>query len=381
MKKFALLSLLLLGFCEGSFGKSFKGFAREDCNYPTIFDPATHLATLSLRIPNKQGREGEFQCPNSNTDFFPADPFCSEFYYTCEDGIAYPQECPGTQGITAFDPATKTCRPLECCACYFTCPASDPNGFFPVPGTCSSGYYVCVDGQYENYECPLGALFDPVTGDCEPPEYTSCKQPFSCPSTDGVFPYPDACSSIYYNCTNGQDTVQYCPTGTVFDPAVSSCVTTAYASCSPGATTTELSTTTEDVFVCLEEGYFPIPDNCSIYYICRGAGETPLTVPCPNGLVFNPDTSLCDYPENVPECSATAAFELMVGRNVRLSIAKQDHPGDGFSCKNEDGVYPLKSDGSYSRFYFDCVGGIAYPKVCPGMTEFDSVKLSCALIA
>lgn len=54
---------------------------------------------------------------------------------------------------------------------------------------------------------------------------------------------------------------------------------------------------------------------------------------------------------------------IQVGRNVRLSIAKQDHPGDGFSCKNEDGVYPLKSDGSYSRFYFACVGGIAYPKV------------------
>ncbi|XP_059352211.1 chondroitin proteoglycan-2-like [Daphnia carinata] len=381
MKKFVLLSLLLLGFSEGSFGKSFKGSAREDCNYPTIFDPATNLATLSLRIPNKQGRESEFQCPNSDTDFFPADPFCSEFYYVCVDGIAYPQECPGTSGITAFDPATKTCRPVECCRCYFTCPASDPNGFFPVPGTCSSGYYVCVDGLYETYECPLGALFDPVTGDCEPPAEASCNQPFSCPSTDGVFPYPDACSSIYYNCTNGQDSIQYCPTGTVFDPAVSSCVTTAYASCSPGATTTEVSTTTEGVFVCLEAGYFPIPENCSIYYLCRGAGEAPLTVPCPNGLVFNPDTALCDYPENVPECSITAAVELLVGGNVRLGISKQDHPGDGFSCKNEDGIYPLKSDGSYSRYYFACVGGIAYPKVCPGMTAFDSGKLSCALIA
>ncbi|KAI9564357.1 hypothetical protein GHT06_008095 [Daphnia sinensis] len=155
MKKFALLSVLFLGFCQGSFGKSFKGSSREDCNYPTIFDPATNLATLNLRIPNKQGREGEFQCPNTNTDFFPADPFCSEFYYTCVNGIAYPQECPGTSGITAFDPVTKTCRPLECCGCYFTCPASDPNGFFPVPGACSSGYYVCVDGLYETYTNPL----------------------------------------------------------------------------------------------------------------------------------------------------------------------------------------------------------------------------------
>lgn len=54
------------------------------------------------------------------------------------------QDCPGTPGVTAFDPETKSCIPIECAFCYFTCP--EPSGFFAVPGT----WYIINFNYFKN---------------------------------------------------------------------------------------------------------------------------------------------------------------------------------------------------------------------------------------
>ncbi|XP_046650056.1 chitin-binding domain protein cbd-1-like [Daphnia pulicaria] len=397
MTKCVILAFLLLNVCAGIFGANLKISTKQDCSLPAVFDPAANLDRISLRIPTKQEREGEFVCPNAETDFYPADPFCSGSYYTCANSIAYPQNCPGTPGVTAFDPETKTCVPIECAFCYFTCP--EPSGFFAVPGTCGDDYYTCVANQSAPTKCPSGAVFDPVNLDCEPAEEASCNQPFTCPTSDGVFPYPEVCSTFYYNCTGGQSSVQYCPGGTIFDPEILECVLNENAPCLPGgiptttttpitstttpitSTTTPISstpTTPEGPFVCPAEGTYPYPGNCSLYYICTDIGVDPITVPCPSGLVYNPDTTFCDNPENVPECAVTDLYEL-VDENFSdddLSKDKKDYSvNKGFSCPSDDGYFPNKFVRSH---YFACVGGFPYPMVCPGVTVFDPIKLSCA---
>ena len=40
------------------------------------------------------------------------------------------------------------------------------------------------------------------------------------------------------------------------------------------------------------------PDNCSGYIMCDMADNT-YEMPCPPGLMFNPDILVCDWPENV----------------------------------------------------------------------------------
>lgn len=57
---------------------------------------------------------------------------------------------------------------------------------------------------------------------------------------------------------------------------------------------------------CKHEGNNPDPDDCTKYYLCVNMGSywqsTEQT--CTSGTVFNPDAGICDWPENVPECSA-----------------------------------------------------------------------------
>jgi len=47
------------------------------------------------------------------------------------------------------------------------------------------------------------------------------------------------------------------------------------------------------------EPQFPHP-NCTLFYFC--ANGHPKEIACSVGLYYNPKTTLCDYPANVPEC-------------------------------------------------------------------------------
>ncbi|CAG0923669.1 unnamed protein product [Notodromas monacha] len=44
--------------------------------------------------------------------------------------------------------------------------------------------------------------------------------------------------------------------------------------------------------------------DCTRYYMCEG--ERKHHMPCPSNLVFNPDQSVCDWPENVAHCAHLA---------------------------------------------------------------------------
>ncbi|XP_023333989.1 probable chitinase 10 [Eurytemora carolleeae] len=44
--------------------------------------------------------------------------------------------------------------------------------------------------------------------------------------------------------------------------------------------------------------------DCSMYYVCQGSVKH--HKPCPTGLVFNENDNVCDWPENVSECSKPA---------------------------------------------------------------------------
>lgn len=56
--------------------------------------------------------------------------------------------------------------------------------------------------------------------------------------------------------------------------------------------------------ICSANGYFATPGNCNTFYECVGNGGQYTKYPftCPATLVFNPSTSQCDYPANVPGC-------------------------------------------------------------------------------
>lgn len=48
--------------------------------------------------------------------------------------------------------------------------------------------------------------------------------------------------------------------------------------------------------------YLPDDGNCSIFYRC--VWDRLVQMNCPNGTVFNPTLSVCDWPANVPKCNS-----------------------------------------------------------------------------
>ena len=58
------------------------------------------------------------------------------------------------------------------------------------------------------------------------------------------------------------------------------------------------------------------PHRSRLYYVCLN-GVTPNEAGCNKGLVFNPDTSKCDVPVNVPGCEDT--YETKKPKACRFS--------------------------------------------------------------
>lgn len=324
--------------------------------------------------------EKEFVCPNQETGYYPDDEnICTGSYFTCVNGVAYPQQCPG---ITVFDPVSELCVDLEVASCYvspFTCPSTE--GFFPVPGACESNYYVCVSGVATLTNCPFEAIFDPVTFDCVPADEASCNQPFDCPSPDGLFPYPDACCGIYYNCAGGQSTLQYCSSGYYFDPETLSCVLAEEASCSTGggtatpkttlAPTPTSTSTTPTPFVCPGDGYYSIGVPCSsTFYNCTLGQHNEES--CPEGMIFVPEYSSCvlsAYTTCAPGQwhAATPAWVP----DANYPAASSIH----FVCPTPNGNF--KSTGNRLKFWV-CVNGLADLQSCPPGMAFDSTLGACS---
>lgn len=217
----------------------------------------------------------------------------------------------------------------------FQCPAD--HGFFPFPNACTSEYIVCVSGSPYVTTCPNGAIFDPQSLICTEPDQASCRE-FKCPTPDGFYPIPGTCSGNYYSCIGGNPYVQTCPGTAVFDPATSVCVPAQSASCAttttPSTTSTTASTTTSTTtttttttrptttsttttttttrpttttaptttpYPCSSTGNFEYPGSCSLYYVCSSNGY--IIASCPPGQVFNPSIEFCEPPGNVPGCT------------------------------------------------------------------------------
>ena len=55
-----------------------------------------------------------------------------------------------------------------------------------------------------------------------------------------------------------------------------------------------------DFFCPTEYGLYMDPEDCSFYYSCNY--WMAVHMPCYTDLVFNPETSMCDYRKYVPSC-------------------------------------------------------------------------------
>lgn len=100
---------------------------------------------------------------------------------------------------------------------------------FPQPNSCNE-YLICWGGELWEQTCPPGMLFDPWDAVCAPASDVTClddshsnDQLPNCPA--GFFgrqPHPRMCNS-YIRCSNGNRTVQQCPSFQLFDALQGRC--------------------------------------------------------------------------------------------------------------------------------------------------------------
>uniref|UniRef100_A0AAG5DRD5 Chitin-binding type-2 domain-containing protein n=1 Tax=Anopheles atroparvus TaxID=41427 RepID=A0AAG5DRD5_ANOAO len=252
---------------------------------------------------------------------------CHRFYY-CLNGTPFPMVC---RNGFFFDETSQNCIPEEEAECA---EVGNPTPPGPTPGICDgitdgemvlnpvfcNQYYVCVDGAAFASVCPDGEWFDAGTQECGLPMDVFCPNgPQTTPTpnvcvdvADGVYvPNPQRCEAFYV-CSGGIGYILYCPPGLWYDQVTRECMAPADAVCNvptpPTPNTTPTIPPTVPPTGPPEEGnqmcngiangnYLPSPDDCARFYICFNGGAYPSN--CLGGLWFNPDTMLCDLPENV----------------------------------------------------------------------------------
>lgn len=144
------------------------------------------------------------------------------------------------------------------------------------------------------------------------------------PLNEKLFALPEHCTHKFYQCSNGYRVTQTCPDKLVFNAVSNQCD---WWSNTPGCgapdTPADEPVVTEDKAAevveeqveqavvntedCVDEngalitGFaFAVPDDCNTFYQCSNGLRYQKT--CPDGLVFNPDMAVCDWPYNVPGC-------------------------------------------------------------------------------
>ena len=224
----------------------------------------------------------------------------------------------------------------------FTC---KEDGYFPLaPDACVGSYYVCVDGVAYTQTCPGNAVFDPERGLCVRPETASCYQ------SESV--HPNFEIKFKRKLFNG-----FPPTA---DSTISSFVTTPTVT---NPITTSRAPTTSGPFTCpTPDGTFSDPASCNFFYTCS-AGIPSKVVritrfipigckshvtsnfcfqPCPDGLVFNPQVLVCDFPFNVPGCAGEESKDQ--SRDIDLGIPP------GYTCPGL-GIFPHPECDKYITCY------------------------------
>ncbi|XP_046650210.1 probable endochitinase isoform X3 [Daphnia pulicaria] len=198
------------GECSGTYYACVGGTPiQQECPANEVFDPEIkHCVPLA-----------EASCNNGQTTAS-----------TTTVSTTTTRTTPTTLSTTPPTISTTTSSTTTTPSGEFTCPA--PDGFFPIPGTCDGPYYICVGGVPTLTSCPGETIFDPQTNTCVAPEDASCSETFTCPTSEGFYPIPGTCGSDFYVCVSGSPSISTCPNGNIFDPETLICTSPDQATCS-----------------------------------------------------------------------------------------------------------------------------------------------------
>ncbi|KAG7212821.1 hypothetical protein KM043_002178 [Ampulex compressa] len=239
----------------------------------------------------------------------------------------------------------------------YQCPEPDSTGQFVYPPDCK--FFVnCWKGRAFVQACAPGTNFNPETLECDFPHKVKCfnqnvagvsshdhsdhsgrrepslagaasqhvpeklQEPKCPPQLTGLLPHPTECTK-FLQCANGGTYIMDCGPGTVFNPANSVCDWPLNvkgcedALKSKEETERPLTPPSSNLHSDKRLGYsepakkiacppdftglLPHPETCKKFLQC--ANGITYIMDCGPGTAFNPQTTVCDWPYNVPGCS------------------------------------------------------------------------------
>lgn len=217
-----------------------------------------------VRVSN---RDLDIACRKGDTGFFPDFESGCKLFHICFRTIRKTYSCPS---VLLFNPETKNCDLPENVVCNrpeamieetFNC-QDKVNQFVPDYSTGCKNYIGCINNLPYRFTCPKGKIFSPITSICEIESSYQCEYPTEYNSTDYIASEEESERFPIYRHVHGI----------------------------PG----------HFYFSCSEksDGFYPdYTRHCHVFYRCvRGKKFSHY---CKQGLLFNPNSGICDFEENV----------------------------------------------------------------------------------
>uniref|UniRef100_A0A1B0AT80 Chitin-binding type-2 domain-containing protein n=1 Tax=Glossina palpalis gambiensis TaxID=67801 RepID=A0A1B0AT80_9MUSC len=197
----------------------------------------------------------------------------------------------------------------------------------------------------------------------EPPEHEDYIPNEKCPLSDGFFPDEEQCDK-YYHCVDGVHTEKLCADGMVFndyDSNEEKCDLPYNIDCTKRH---KLQPPQPSEHCPRKNGYFghEKAGTCDKFYYCVDGQFNMIT--CPVGLVFNPKTGICTWPDEVgvTGCKSEDIFEFECPK-VNETVAV---------------THPRYADPEDCQFFYVCVNGdIPRRNGCKLGQVFDDEKKLC----
>ncbi|XP_071129503.1 acidic mammalian chitinase-like isoform X2 [Mytilus edulis] len=222
-----------------------------------------------------QGGTGSgFQCSDKISGLYADPEDCSKFY-NCERGVAFHMNCPTN---LLYNSNRKYCDYPSNVVCIIQTDTST-EAISTFPPTSSSVSPIVTSSFYTS------TISSDSTTSSSFPSTSSIQKS---PSTSSLAPSPSISStqsstvtSTSISQTSSQDTMS--------------------SSMTPGTSTTPTVDLSPTAFCASKSiGYYPVPADCSKYYRCYPGGAVQGS--CQQGLYWNTNINICDWPRNV-DCS------------------------------------------------------------------------------
>ncbi|KAI1704288.1 chitin binding peritrophin-A domain-containing protein [Ditylenchus destructor] len=338
----------------------------------------------------------QFDCRNKEDGLY-ANSTCSPVFFSCVAGHVSQINCAAG---TVYDEVTQVCEfPQQCGKTEST--TETPKQGISHDGGYLDSFYRRHDTRPQPNQNKRRTSYDQQsqgqyqgqpqvqTGDAPTRKPASKPIKFSCrDKVDGYY-FKKPCVPTFVVCSAGHASTTQCPGNLVFDPSVAGCQ---YADqCGkpqPPTTTTQsplLSSVTpmpKPDFDCSgrQDGYAWKQPCTNVFYMCNGG--TTVELKCPATLVFDPNTTACEYPNlcgrKKPQQQRDVDPAPIVPNNYHPNIPTQatPQPIPDFNCGG-------LSDGFHAKqpcqpVFYSCVGGQTQQLACPATLLYDPNLGACA---